>query len=242
MGCEDSIGYWQDLRSRFRAGTLGSSRLFIYNVKGDGDLLPRPDRFGSKGLMSSMSGWASRVSGEVVAHSLACAEGLRSGAVRWFGCKTTPCIRRPVAYNPRPLGLAGIQKRHRVERSGSSLPTSCNLQRCWHQRDVDAGTGSRPVSDFHRSQIVATDSADVTYSLAAQSKLRASRRSLEAARLSRGKVGRRSFRVGVAVRPITYLAFTCLMTCSNVKADIWWHAASRSSRFSRAGGRSFFSA
>src|ERR1039458_10076610 len=34
-----------------------------------------------------------------------------------------------------------------------------------------------------------------------------------------------SFRVGVAVRPTTYLAFTCLMTCSNVKAEMWWHSS-----------------
>src|SRR6266481_2438297 len=34
-----------------------------------------------------------------------------------------------------------------------------------------------------------------------------------------------SFRVGVAVRPTTYLAFTCLITCSNVKADMWWHSS-----------------
>src|ERR1035438_8415939 len=34
-----------------------------------------------------------------------------------------------------------------------------------------------------------------------------------------------SFRVGVAVRPTTYLAFTCRITCSNVKAEMWWHSS-----------------
>src|ERR1035441_5834464 len=37
--------------------------------------------------------------------------------------------------------------------------------------------------------------------------------------------GCRSFRVGVAVKPTTYLAFTCLITCSKVKADMWWHSS-----------------
>src|SRR5947209_5078412 len=34
-----------------------------------------------------------------------------------------------------------------------------------------------------------------------------------------------SFRVGVAVKPTTYLAFTCRITCSKVKADMWWHSS-----------------
>src|SRR3954451_9944208 len=30
--------------------------------------------------------------------------------------------------------------------------------------------------------------------------------------------------VGVAVRPTTYLALTCRITCSNVNAEMWWHS------------------
>src|ERR1035437_107885 len=34
-----------------------------------------------------------------------------------------------------------------------------------------------------------------------------------------------SFRAGVAVKPTTYLACTGRITCSNVKADMWWHSS-----------------
>src|ERR1035438_6998215 len=34
-----------------------------------------------------------------------------------------------------------------------------------------------------------------------------------------------SFRVGVAVRPTTYLAFTCFITRSKVNAETWWHSS-----------------
>src|ERR1035441_8552913 len=34
-----------------------------------------------------------------------------------------------------------------------------------------------------------------------------------------------SLRSGVAVNPRTYFAFTCLITCSNVNADKWWHSS-----------------
>src|SRR6266571_8856176 len=41
-----------------------------------------------------------------------------------------------------------------------------------------------------------------------------------------------SLRSGVAVRPRTYLAFTCFITCSKVNADKWWHSSTMTCPYS----------
>src|SRR5271165_5078176 len=41
-----------------------------------------------------------------------------------------------------------------------------------------------------------------------------------------------SLRSGVAVRPRTYLAFTCFITSSKVNADKWWHSSTMTCPYS----------